>query len=120
MLGGCQVDDSAAEIQERTKTARTNAILRHTDDINFVLNIFILHHQEELMKNIPSRFRGPSYERTDAERRVIRLAAAGVLRQQNAARETTRGAVRQAKSKAKQGSGNAPIPNPPSQDRGLA
>ncbi len=98
--GDCQVSGTQRELQERTQTDRNIAILTHTDDTHFLLNLFILHHYDELIEYVPAHLVGPFSCRHPQEREQIWKAGAAVLRQQNNVRNATRGAVREARTTA--------------------
>ncbi|KAI0665610.1 hypothetical protein C8Q78DRAFT_954452, partial [Trametes maxima] len=57
--GKCAPTALVAEVQERTETSRQKPTLEHSEDIHFVLNIFILHHFDELTTLIPPEFLRP-------------------------------------------------------------
>lgn len=72
--------------------------MEHTDDDHYILNIFIFHHFDELSALILPHFLDPARLPSADERARLHMAAAEVLCAQNQTRETTRGAVRQARS----------------------
>ncbi|KAI0668320.1 hypothetical protein C8Q78DRAFT_980185, partial [Trametes maxima] len=96
--GNCQPTGAVPETQERAVTGRHRSSLDHTEDAHFVLNLFILHHFDELLELIPTEFFAPKDVRTEEDRIALRLGAARVLRGQIQVRESARGAVRQARS----------------------
>lgn len=110
--GNCQATLNQPEVQERISTGRSRTVMQHTEDDKYILNIFVFHHFDELAALIPPHFLNPRQSRSTAERIQLRVAAAGVLREQNQTRETTRGAVRQARSSANAQRGAKPPAGP--------
>ncbi len=94
----CTLTSSRPQVQERQPTKIRSQTIHHTNDTDFILNIFVLHHYDELQRLLPSQFLGPASIQPPEKRREIRLAGAVVLRSQIAAREKSKGAVRQARA----------------------
>lgn len=97
----CALTSTRARIQERQTTALRSTVVKHTEDTDYILNIFVLHHYDELSALVDPAYLRPATTRTKDERIAIRLGAAEVLHAQISSREKTKGAVHQARSTAK-------------------
>ncbi|KAI0698171.1 hypothetical protein C8T65DRAFT_697904 [Cerioporus squamosus] len=113
----CPLDGTLTKMQEGRTTVLQAQTVRHIDDNDFILNIHIFHHYDELTARLDPRFIGPIRQRLPEERVAIRLAAAKVLRSQISTREATKGAVRKARTTARTAqhppptAGDVPVPD---------
>ncbi|KAJ3727978.1 hypothetical protein C8R42DRAFT_755961 [Lentinula raphanica] len=107
-LAKCQPTHRVHQIQERQITERTQLLLKHTDDDNFVINMYALHNAMVLRETLPCTLWQPSplYEDRQARHHEIAVTLATEQGEKRAqTREKTRATKEHNKAAAQR---NAP------------
>ncbi|KAJ6501774.1 hypothetical protein DFH09DRAFT_1051553 [Mycena vulgaris] len=83
--GKCDASGRSPVIQEREKTSKSKAIIKHTDDHRFVLNTCSLHNYHQIASATPIALRLPSFSVEDQP--ALRAAAAARIREKGTGEE---------------------------------
>lgn len=96
-LNGCQATAHRAQRQEHEDTDRTESLIQHTDDDNYLVNLYGLHNASILRDVLPRHLVKPSLLFPEQKERHDERAAA--LRLRNSAKRAQNKEKRKAKTK---------------------
>ncbi|KIK62529.1 hypothetical protein GYMLUDRAFT_242689 [Collybiopsis luxurians FD-317 M1] len=80
-LASCQATHCINQVQERQITERTQLLLKHTDDDNFIINMYALHNAMLLRKALPRNLWQPVALYEDRQKRHEEVAKILVVEQ---------------------------------------
>jgi hypothetical protein len=74
-MGKCEASLSRELTQERSVTTRTEKLIKHSDDTNFIINLYGIHNGDLLRKTLPAHLVKPKPLYNNRQEHHAKIAA---------------------------------------------